>query len=154
MATFLVDENLPPALAVALQRSGYDALHVHDLGLRGAPDSDILAAASRYNAILITQDGKFGSVARTRRTPWIIVIHLPQAVRTKQLIRRSSIASVNCLSNSFNENSSSLDQGQPGSAPLLNAQQNNGVPFSGAVRGWARSRAGVRSCNHTPPGQV
>ena len=35
---FLVDAQLPPALARWLREQGYDAQHVEDLGLRDAED--------------------------------------------------------------------------------------------------------------------
>jgi len=41
----LLDEDVRPLLAAALQRSGFDAVHALDLGLSGAPDGEILATA-------------------------------------------------------------------------------------------------------------
>jgi predicted nuclease of predicted toxin-antitoxin system len=42
---FLVDAQLPPALARWLGEAGYEAAHVEDVGLRDAEDSAIWAHA-------------------------------------------------------------------------------------------------------------
>jgi predicted nuclease of predicted toxin-antitoxin system len=47
---FLVDENLPRSLAKVLRESGFDAVDVRDLGLRGKPDSEIFRAALAHEA--------------------------------------------------------------------------------------------------------
>jgi len=44
---FLIDENLTPLLARHLRTAhGFDALHVQELGLRGASDAEISPARS------------------------------------------------------------------------------------------------------------
>ena len=40
---FLVDEDLPRSVAPLIRELGYDADDVRDVGLRGAPDSEIAA---------------------------------------------------------------------------------------------------------------
>lgn len=47
-----------PLLAVALQRSGYDAVHVLDLGLLGAPDEEVLVAAADQRRVLYTHNAR------------------------------------------------------------------------------------------------
>jgi predicted nuclease of predicted toxin-antitoxin system len=56
---FLVDAQLPPALARLLTEEGHDAEHVVDIGLRHADDSPIWEYALNHQAILITKDEDF-----------------------------------------------------------------------------------------------
>lgn len=56
---FIVDAQLPPALARLLGSQGYDAKHVADLGLAEAEDSHIWRYASQHNAVLVTKDEDF-----------------------------------------------------------------------------------------------
>jgi uncharacterized protein with PIN domain len=54
---FLIDENLSPLLARHLRSShGFDAVHVQELGLRGASDADILARAIAEHRIIVTSN--------------------------------------------------------------------------------------------------
>ncbi len=61
--TFLVDAQLPPALAQWLREAGLDAAHVHDLGLREATDGRIWAEALRRGAVIVTKDEDFAARA-------------------------------------------------------------------------------------------
>jgi uncharacterized protein with PIN domain len=56
---FLVDAQLPPALARWLTQQGHVAQHVYDLGLRNAEDLTIWNHASNRGAIIITKDEDF-----------------------------------------------------------------------------------------------
>jgi len=56
---FLIDAQLPLALAKFLRASGYDALHVHDLGLADSEDPPIWKRAIRLDEIIITKDEDF-----------------------------------------------------------------------------------------------
>lgn len=58
---FLVDAQLPPALARMLVAKGFSASHVHDLGLGEAEDSVIWNHAMAANAVIITKDDDFAS---------------------------------------------------------------------------------------------
>ena len=53
---FLVDAQLPPALARALSERGHLAEHVADVGLISAADAEILRYAIKHDAVLITKD--------------------------------------------------------------------------------------------------
>ena len=56
---FLVDAQLPPALARYLEDRGHAAEHVYDIGMGSAPDRKIWDYASRENAVLVTKDDDF-----------------------------------------------------------------------------------------------
>ena len=54
---FLIDENLSPLLARHLRTAhGFDAVHVQELGLRGASDADILGRAVAEDRIIMTSN--------------------------------------------------------------------------------------------------
>lgn len=56
---FIVDAQLPPALARLLAASGHHAEHVVDIGLKDADDTLIWRFALEQGAILITKDEDF-----------------------------------------------------------------------------------------------
>ena len=56
---FLVDAQLPPALARHLKSLGHDASHVEDHSLREAEDPDILAFARQHGCCIVTKDEDF-----------------------------------------------------------------------------------------------
>lgn len=64
---FLIDAQLPPALARWLTEQGHTAEHVDDLELRDADDIVIWNYALSSGAIIVTKDEDFAE--RTARTP-------------------------------------------------------------------------------------
>jgi predicted nuclease of predicted toxin-antitoxin system len=56
---FIVDAQLPPALARLLTERGHIAEHVADVGLLSASDSAIWRFAIGHDAVLITKDEDF-----------------------------------------------------------------------------------------------
>lgn len=56
---FLVDNQLPSALAKLLVSRGHDASHVLDLGLDSATDTEIWNYANANSFVLITKDEDF-----------------------------------------------------------------------------------------------
>ena len=58
---FLVDAQLPPALAHWLREGGHEAEHVEDTGLREANDGAIWAHAVQSGAIIVTKDEDFAA---------------------------------------------------------------------------------------------
>jgi hypothetical protein len=58
-ARFLVDENAGIEVAKILQKSGYNAKFVADLGLRGRSDEDVFAEAWKNKQVVITHDADF-----------------------------------------------------------------------------------------------
>lgn len=56
---FLIDAQLPPALARLLKAAGHQAEHVEDVGLRDAGDHRIWDYTVQQQAVLITKDEDF-----------------------------------------------------------------------------------------------
>jgi predicted nuclease of predicted toxin-antitoxin system len=56
---FLVDAQLPPALARRLEALGYVAEHVADRGMASAPDDAIRDYAVSVGAVIVTKDEDF-----------------------------------------------------------------------------------------------
>ncbi len=56
---FLLDENIPKRLAVALRSEGHDVVRVQDLALHGASDEVIWSRAHQTASIFITADRDF-----------------------------------------------------------------------------------------------
>lgn len=69
MARFLIDAQLPPALAHLLRDKGHSADHVSDLGLGAAPDRQIWDYALANAAILVTKDEDFADLVSLGREP-------------------------------------------------------------------------------------
>ena len=72
---FLVDQNLSSRLAQLLVDAGHDAVHVRNLGLATAPDTEILAQAVAEARVVISGDTDFGALlaAGHRREPSVIL---------------------------------------------------------------------------------
>ena len=70
---FLVDAQLPPALARWLTGAGHEAEHVEDAGLRDSEDASIWTYALESQSVVITKDEDFADRARQSRTPPVIV---------------------------------------------------------------------------------
>jgi len=70
---FLVDAQLPPALARGLREVGYNVQAVRELGLREAEDDTIWDYALANQAVIITKDQDFADRLLSSRTAPIIV---------------------------------------------------------------------------------
>jgi predicted nuclease of predicted toxin-antitoxin system len=60
---FLVDAQLPPALASWLREAGHEAAHVETIGLRDADDRSIWDHAARAGVTIVTKDEDFAARA-------------------------------------------------------------------------------------------
>ena len=77
---FLVDAQLPPALARWLADQGHSTQHVDDVGLTGAEDSVIWNHALGVHAIIVTKDEDFAErTARTAAGPVIVWLRIGNA---------------------------------------------------------------------------
>jgi predicted nuclease of predicted toxin-antitoxin system len=59
---FLLDMNLPPAMAEWLRSEGHDAVHIRDLGLADLPHREVFARAAEDGRIVVTFDLDFGKI--------------------------------------------------------------------------------------------
>jgi predicted nuclease of predicted toxin-antitoxin system len=79
---FLVDAQLPPALARWLVERGHEAGHVIDFNLQSAPDREIWNFAVRDEAVIITKDEDFAQRrALTESGPPVVWVRLPNSRR-------------------------------------------------------------------------
>lgn len=70
---WLVDAQLPPALARMLEAAGLPAEHVEDLGMRHASDSDIWDYSILQSCIVVTKDEDFANRASFAKSAPVIV---------------------------------------------------------------------------------
>lgn len=70
---FLVDAQLPPALAHWLREAGHEAQAVRDIGLRDAPDTIIWQHARATRAIIVTKDEDFARRVQQNSTDPVIL---------------------------------------------------------------------------------
>jgi predicted nuclease of predicted toxin-antitoxin system len=59
---FLLDMNLPPAMADWLRSGGHDAVHVREIGFAHLPDREVFARAAEDGRIVVTFDLDFGEI--------------------------------------------------------------------------------------------
>lgn len=59
---FLIDAQLPPALASLLNQHGHLAEHVNDIGPSDAPDRSLLRYAIDHEAVLVSKDEDFADM--------------------------------------------------------------------------------------------
>ncbi len=59
---FLVDAQLPPALARLLREHGHTAEHITEIGPADAPDSEIWRYALEHDAVIVTKDEDFADM--------------------------------------------------------------------------------------------
>lgn len=79
---FLVDAQLPPALARAIADAGYTAQHVADVGLLHAADVPIWNFACEHGCVLITKDEDFAAIRRrSKRGASVVWLRLPNTSR-------------------------------------------------------------------------
>lgn len=72
----LFDANLSPEVARRLSSSGYDAIHVADIGLLSASDPDIMQAAVEEGRVLVTADSDFAAMLALgeHRAPSVVLL--------------------------------------------------------------------------------
>lgn len=85
---FIVDAQLPPALARWLESNGHEATHVADVGLLDAPDSAIWRYAREDGAVILTKDEDFAVWRNAADDPMPRVVWLRVGnTRKKELLR-------------------------------------------------------------------
>lgn len=79
---FIIDAQLPPALARFLTANGHEAAHVGDRGLQAASDRAIWDFAIEDGAVIVTKDEDFAQrKALGDAGPAVIWIRLPNTRR-------------------------------------------------------------------------
>jgi predicted nuclease of predicted toxin-antitoxin system len=85
---FIIDAQLPPALARLLAAHGHEAEHVADIGLRDADDSPIWSYALQHQAIIVTKDEDFPHrLSQSTVAPAIVWIRFGNSTRSALLQR-------------------------------------------------------------------
>ena len=89
---FLVDAQLPPALARWLAERGYPATHVADHEMISAGDRDIWQLASKQGAVIITKDEDFVHLRGVHPTgPVVVWVRVGNTTRRALLERFSAV---------------------------------------------------------------
>jgi predicted nuclease of predicted toxin-antitoxin system len=84
---FLVDAQLPPALARLLSAHGHHAEHVADIGMRDADDTAIWRHAVISQSILVTKDEDFPNRWRQGgNTPIVVWLRVGNCSRRALLV--------------------------------------------------------------------
>jgi predicted nuclease of predicted toxin-antitoxin system len=88
----LLDANLSPHIARLMSEAGHDAIHVADIGLLTALDSEILQSADDQDRVLLTADTDFGTLLAlgSLATPSVVLLrsadHLSPVEQAELLI--------------------------------------------------------------------
>lgn len=92
MTRFLVDAQLPAALAWWMTERGHLSEHVFDVGLALASDSQIWEYASKKGMVILTKDEDFSFLhAMNEKGPAIVWLRMPNTRRTALLKRFEEI---------------------------------------------------------------
>lgn len=91
----LLDENISPAAAIALNADGVDTWHVRDRGLQGATDQELLDRAYDEDRILVTLNvGDFEKLVRARDLhAGVVLIERTDLLRHEQIELVRAVAS-------------------------------------------------------------
>ncbi|MGH6969988.1 MAG: DUF5615 family PIN-like protein [Caulobacteraceae bacterium] len=73
---FLVDQQLPPALAEWFRRQGQEAQHTEHIGLGTASDAEVWRRALEDGCIVVTKDGDFAAMRRSNIGPQILWLRI------------------------------------------------------------------------------
>ncbi len=82
---FLVDAQLPPALARRLAELGHIAEHVYDIGMQAGSDHSIWKRAAETGGVIITKDEDFTQIGRSAAGPQIVWLRLGNVNRNALL---------------------------------------------------------------------
>jgi len=64
---FLIDNALSPSIAEDLNKNGYDAIHLRDVGMATAADRIIMNYALQHDRIIVSADTDFGTLLTLRQ---------------------------------------------------------------------------------------
>jgi len=84
---FLIDAQLPPALARFLESEGHRAEHVGDVGLLAAKDAEIWNYAAENAAVIVTKDEDFTERASlAREVPAVVWLRIGNSSKRALLL--------------------------------------------------------------------
>jgi predicted nuclease of predicted toxin-antitoxin system len=86
---FLVDAQLPPALAWRLKELGHEAEHVYDIGMHAASDLAIWRKAAEIGAVIVTKDEDFVQIGKSSIGPKVVWLRLGNVSRKALLAKIS-----------------------------------------------------------------
>jgi predicted nuclease of predicted toxin-antitoxin system len=105
---FLVDAQLPPALAHYLVTAGHQADHVSDFGFEAASDRQIWDRAAALNAVIMTKDEDFVTLrALQPKGPAIVWIRVGNT--TRDAIIKTVSAALPAIVGALNEGESVVE---------------------------------------------
>jgi predicted nuclease of predicted toxin-antitoxin system len=84
---FVVDAQLPPALARRLETLGHTAEHVADRGMASASDSAVRDYAASVGAVIVTKDEDFAIRRLLAEGPVVVWLRLGNSRRAALLAR-------------------------------------------------------------------
>ncbi|MDY7095461.1 MAG: DUF5615 family PIN-like protein [Acidobacteriota bacterium] len=102
---FLIDNALSPRVAAGLVSAGQDAIHVRDLDLQHAPDSEIFEKSLAEDLILVSADTDFGALLALREES------KPSVVLFRRGVERHPDRQVELLVQNLENLRSSLERG-------------------------------------------
>jgi predicted nuclease of predicted toxin-antitoxin system len=93
---FVVDEQLPAALARWLESQGHVAQHVYEAGLGGSTDLQIWNFVKEQSAALFSKDEDFVSIAKSELSAPLIWVRLGNTT-SQELIARMEVVFASVL---------------------------------------------------------
>ena len=76
---FVIDQQLPATLARWFEERGFEAVHVRDIGMRAAPDTEIWRYAVERQAVVVTKDEDFATRRARSDGPQILWLRVGNA---------------------------------------------------------------------------
>jgi predicted nuclease of predicted toxin-antitoxin system len=84
---FLIDAQLPPALARRIESLGHRAEHVFELGLAQATDAQVRTTAAESGAVIVTKDEDFVVHRVLHHGPSVVWVRTGNTRRAELLTR-------------------------------------------------------------------